>query len=219
MLVALLLLLIFTLRTTVVSIVVSMVFINNPGVMANNTRMMITRLLFFMTIGLGHILALLNIGNIYNYFIINIALFMLLFHRDLVALLVLLVMTMRAIMLLVLNMSMVFMAWISSHTTRRWPWPGLTGCRSTTGSPTSVTRSRRRREKSCGVALISMVMATCHWQRLPRVFEMFSILETYLTAGQPSTELSTLPGMFILALTLMEMIIFSSLSSGYFFMQ
>merc|ERR1719513_130058 len=70
MLVALLLLLVFTLRTTVVSIfssisrplaitimtiVVSMVFINNPGVMANNTRMMITRLLFFMTIGLGHI--------------------------------------------------------------------------------------------------------------------------------------------------------------------
>merc|ERR1711942_526650 len=106
MLVALLLLLVFTLRTTVVSIfssiscplviVISMVFINNPGVMANNTRMMITRLLFFMTIGLGHILALLNIGNIYNYFIINIALFMLLFLWDLVALLVLLVMTMRA---------------------------------------------------------------------------------------------------------------------------
>merc|ERR1712183_1135815 len=61
MLEALLLLLVFTLRTTVVSIfssiscplaipimtiVVSMVFINNPGVMANNTRMMITRLLF-----------------------------------------------------------------------------------------------------------------------------------------------------------------------------
>merc|ERR550519_83671 len=60
MLVALLLLLVLTLRTTVVSIfpsisrplaitimtiVVSMVFINNPGVMANNTRMMITRLL------------------------------------------------------------------------------------------------------------------------------------------------------------------------------
>merc|ERR1719250_55016 len=59
MLVALLLLLVFTLRTTVVSIfssisrplvitimtiVVSMVFINNPGVMANNTRMMITML-------------------------------------------------------------------------------------------------------------------------------------------------------------------------------
>merc|ERR1719309_943321 len=64
MLVALLLLLVFTLRTTVVSIfssmscplvvVISMVFINNPGVMSNNTRMVITRLLFFMAIGLVH---------------------------------------------------------------------------------------------------------------------------------------------------------------------
>merc|ERR1712038_95355 len=90
MLVALLLLLVFTLRTTVVSIfssiscplvvVISMVFINNPGVMSNNTRMVITRLLFFM---------------------------------DLMALLVLLVMTMRTIMLLILNMSMVTMARIS----------------------------------------------------------------------------------------------------------
>merc|ERR1719312_598889 len=79
MLVALLLLLVFTLRTTVVSIfssiscplvvVISMVFINNPGVMSNNTRMMITRLLF--------------------------------------------VMTMRTIMLLILNMSMVTLARIS----------------------------------------------------------------------------------------------------------
>merc|ERR1719430_2385580 len=76
MLVALLLLLVFTLRTTVVSIfsriscplvvVISMVFINNPGVMSNNTRMVITRLLFFMAIGLGNILTLLNISNIYN---------------------------------------------------------------------------------------------------------------------------------------------------------
>merc|ERR1719427_1384930 len=128
MLVALLLLLVFTLRTTVVSIfssisrplaitimtiVVSMVFINNPGVMANNTRMMITRLLFFMTIGLGHILTLLNICNIYNYFIINIAFFMLLFFWYLMTLLVLLVMTMRTIMLLILNMSMVTLARIS----------------------------------------------------------------------------------------------------------
>merc|ERR1711875_52701 len=53
MLVALLLFLVFTLRTTVVSI-----FSNNPGVMSNNTRMVITRLLFFMAIGLGHILTL-----------------------------------------------------------------------------------------------------------------------------------------------------------------
>merc|ERR1712215_221278 len=104
MLVALLLLLVFTLRTTVVSIfssiscplvvVISMVFINNPGVMSNNTRMVITRLLFFMAIGLGNILTLL----------------MFLFFWDLMALLVLLVMTMRTIMLLILNMSMVTMA-------------------------------------------------------------------------------------------------------------
>merc|ERR1719481_2079212 len=91
-----------------------MVFINNPGVMSNNTRMVITRLLFFMTIGLGHILTLLNISNIYNNFIINITFFVFLFFWNLMTLLVLLVMTMRAIMLLVLNVSMVTMARISS---------------------------------------------------------------------------------------------------------
>merc|ERR1719508_358646 len=121
MLVALLLLLVFTLRTTVVSIfssiscplvvVISMVFINNPGVMSNNTRMGITRLLFFMAIGLGNILTLLNISNIYNNFIINITFFM--FFWDFMALLVLLVMTMRTIMLLILNMSMITVARIS----------------------------------------------------------------------------------------------------------
>merc|ERR1712061_987073 len=89
MLVALLLLLVFTLRTTVVSIfssiscplvvVISMVFINNPGVMSNNTRMVITSLLFFMAIGLGHILTLLNISNIYINVIINITFFISLF--------------------------------------------------------------------------------------------------------------------------------------------
>merc|ERR1719495_1831809 len=123
MLVALLLLLVFTLRTTVVSIfsnisrplvvVISMVFVNNPGVMSNNTRMVITRLLFFMAIGLGNILTLLNISNIYDNFIINITFFMFLFFWDLMALLVLLVMTMRTIMLLILNMSMVTLARIS----------------------------------------------------------------------------------------------------------
>merc|ERR1719481_1293940 len=96
------------------TIVISMVFINNPGVMSNNTRMVITRLLFFMAVGLGHILTLFNISNIYNNFIINITFFMLLFFWYLMTLLVLLVMTMRAIMLLVLNMSMVTMTRISS---------------------------------------------------------------------------------------------------------
>merc|ERR1719342_2020948 len=123
MLVALLLLFILTLRAGVVAfvaslsstlgVVISMVFINNPGVMSNNTRMMITRLLFFMAIGLGHILTLLNISNIYNNFIINITFFMFLFLWYLMALLVLLVMTMRTIMLLILNMSMVTLARIS----------------------------------------------------------------------------------------------------------
>merc|ERR1719431_661460 len=113
MLVALLLLLVFTLRTTVVSIFSSMVFINNPGVMSYNTRMVITRLLFFMAIGLGHILTLFNISNIYNNFIINITFFMFLFFWYLMTLLVLLVMTMRTIMLLILNMSMVTLARIS----------------------------------------------------------------------------------------------------------
>merc|ERR1719431_1595918 len=120
MLVALLLLLVFTLRTTVVSIfssiscplvvVISMVFINNPGVMSNDTRMVITRLLFLMAIGLGHRLTLLNISNIYNNFIINITFFMFLFFWYLMTLLVLLVMTVRTIMLLILNMSMVTLA-------------------------------------------------------------------------------------------------------------
>merc|ERR1711970_906882 len=125
MLVTLLLLLVFTLRTTVVSIfssisgplamtiVISMVFINNSGVMSNNTRMVITRLSFFMAIGLGHILTLLNICNIYDNFIINITFFMFLFFWYLMTLLVLLVMTMRTIMLLILNMSMVTLARIS----------------------------------------------------------------------------------------------------------
>ena len=83
--------------------------------------MVITRLLLLMAVGLGDILTLLNISNIYNDFIINIAFFMLLLLWDLVALLVLLVMTMRAIMLLILNMSMVILARSSSsiHSTGR----------------------------------------------------------------------------------------------------
>merc|ERR1719431_1933658 len=124
MLVALLLLLVITLRNTVVAIfssiscplvvVISMEFINNPGVISNNTRLVITRLLFFMAIGLGNILTLLNISNIYNNFIINITFFMFLFFWYLMTLLVLLVMKMRTIMLLILNMSMVTLARISS---------------------------------------------------------------------------------------------------------
>merc|ERR1719500_2223065 len=91
-----------------------MILINNSGIMSNNTRMVITRLLFFMTISLGNILTLLDIGDIYNDFIINKTFLMFLFLGDLVAPLVLLVVAMRTIMLLILNMSMVIMARISS---------------------------------------------------------------------------------------------------------
>merc|ERR1719309_145243 len=117
MLVALLLLLVFTLRTTVVSIfssiscplvvVIGMVFINNPGVMSNNTRMVIARLLFLMAVGSCDILTLLNIGDINNYFIINKAFFMFLLLGDFVTLLIFLVMTMRTIMLLILDVTIV----------------------------------------------------------------------------------------------------------------
>merc|ERR1711970_522706 len=61
MLVALLLLFVLALRSSVVTfvtslsstlvIVIGMVLINNPGVMSNNTRMMIARLLFLMAVG------------------------------------------------------------------------------------------------------------------------------------------------------------------------
>merc|ERR1719244_500109 len=117
MLVALLFLFVLALRSSVVTfvaslsstlmIVIGMVFVNNPGVMSNNTRMKIAGLLFLMAVGSCDILTLLNIGDINNYFIIDKAFFMLLFLGDFVTLLVFLVMTMRTIMLLILNMSVV----------------------------------------------------------------------------------------------------------------
>merc|ERR1719369_729234 len=117
MLVALLLLFVLTLRSSVVTFVVSlssslvivigMVFINNSGVMSNNTRMKIGGFLFLMAVGSCDILALLNIGDVNNYFIIDKAFFMFLLLWDFVTLLVFLVMTMRTIMLLILDMSVV----------------------------------------------------------------------------------------------------------------
>merc|ERR1719244_694811 len=117
MLVAFLLLFVLTLRSGVVTfvaslsgtlvIVICMVFVNNPGVMSNNTGMKIAGLLFLMTVGSCDILTLLDIGDINNYFIINKAFFMFLFFGDFVTLLVFLVMTMRTIVLLVLNVSII----------------------------------------------------------------------------------------------------------------
>merc|ERR1719244_768450 len=117
MLVALLFLFVLTLRSSIVTfiaslsstlvIVISMVLVNNSGVMSNNTRMKIAGLLFFMTVGSCDILTLFNVGDINNYFIINKAFFMLLFLGYFVTLLVFLVMTMRTIVLLVLNVSVI----------------------------------------------------------------------------------------------------------------
>merc|ERR1712215_479432 len=117
MLVALLLLFVLTLRSGVVTfvaslrgtlvIVISMVLINNPGVMSNNTRMKIAGLLFLMAVGSCDILTLLNIGDINDYFIINKAFFMLFLLWNFVTLLIFLVMTMRTIMLLILDVTVV----------------------------------------------------------------------------------------------------------------
>merc|ERR1719369_549122 len=117
MLVALLLLFVLALRSSVVTfvaslsstlmIVIGMVFVNNSGVMSNNTRMMIAGLLFLMAVGSCDILTLLNIGDINNYFIINKAFFMFLLLWDFVTLLVFLVMTVGTIMLLVLDVAVV----------------------------------------------------------------------------------------------------------------
>merc|ERR1712112_22294 len=117
MLVALLFLFVLTLRSGVVTfvaslsstlvIVIGMVLVNNSGVMSNNTRMKIAGLLFLMAVGSCDILTLLNIGDIHNYFIIDKAFFMLLFLGDFVTLSVFLVMTVRTIMLLVLNVTIV----------------------------------------------------------------------------------------------------------------
>merc|ERR1719244_808782 len=117
MLVALLLLFVLTLRSSVVAfvaslsstlvIVISMVLVNNPGVMSNNTRMKIAGFLFLMAVGSCDILTLFNIGDINNYFIINKAFFMFLLLWDFVTLLVFLVMTVGTIMLLVLDVTVV----------------------------------------------------------------------------------------------------------------
>merc|ERR1719342_1367442 len=123
MLVTLLLLLVLALRTSVVSmisrvsstlvivstmtIVILVVLTNNSGVMSNNTRVMVAGLLFFMTVSSGYILALFDVGDINNYFIVNITLLMLLLLWYFVTLLVLLIMTMWTIVLLVFNVSII----------------------------------------------------------------------------------------------------------------
>merc|ERR1712055_449377 len=69
----------------IMTIVIFMIFTHNPRIMSNNTRMMIIGFLFFMTISSCNILTLLNVGYIYNNFIINITFLMFLFFGDLMA--------------------------------------------------------------------------------------------------------------------------------------
>merc|ERR1712215_113006 len=111
-LVALLLLLVMTLRSTgvnffsrlcctlvVISAIVFMLSINNLRFSFNNMRIVVHLFMFFLTMSNYNILALLNIGNIYNNVIINITFLMFLLFGFLVALMFLLVMTMRTIVI------------------------------------------------------------------------------------------------------------------------
>ena len=72
-----------------------MVNINNLRVMSNNMGAVVDLLVFFLTMGSNNIFTFLNVGNIYNNIILNMTFIMLRLLGDLVALMVLLVLTMR----------------------------------------------------------------------------------------------------------------------------
>merc|ERR1711942_589003 len=123
-LVALLLLLVFTVRTTGVSMVTRvsgtlvvitsigfMMSINNFRLSFNNVRVVVDLLMLLITMCDDNILTLLNIGYIYNNIIVNIAFFMFLLLGFLVALMILLVMAVRTIMI---SMTKVMTSRISS---------------------------------------------------------------------------------------------------------
>ena len=78
----------FTLVVAVVSIRAMMLHV---GVMTNNMRAVVNLSVFFLTVSVGDILTLLNVGGVYN----MLTLIMFLMLGDLVALVVLLVMTTR----------------------------------------------------------------------------------------------------------------------------
>merc|ERR1719153_1885938 len=96
MLVTLLFLLVLTLRTSVMM----------SSRLSRTLVIIIMTIVIFMIFSSCNILTLLNVGYIYNNFIINITFLMFLFFGDLMALLVLLVMTMRTLMMLILNMTL-----------------------------------------------------------------------------------------------------------------
>ena len=78
----------FTLVVAVISIRAMMLHV---GVMTNNMRAVVNLSVFFLTVSVGDILTLLNVGGVYN----MLTLIMFLMLGDLVALVVLLVMTTR----------------------------------------------------------------------------------------------------------------------------
>merc|ERR1719431_663695 len=101
-LVALLLLLVFTVRTTGVAVVTRIVFmmsINNFRLSFDNVRVVVDLFMLLITMCDDNILTLLNIGYIYNNIIVNITFFMFMLLGFLVALVILLVMAMRTIMI------------------------------------------------------------------------------------------------------------------------
>merc|ERR1719153_1943221 len=113
-LVALLLLLVMTLMSSspglgstlvVTSMTISpmtigfMVSVNNLRLSTNNVRIVIDLFMFFLAVGNYNILALFNIGYIYNNIIIHMTFLMMLLLGNLVALVIFLVMTMRTIVI------------------------------------------------------------------------------------------------------------------------
>ena len=108
-LLALLVLLILTVRSGRVSMASSlsstlvvptiamtfMVNINNLGVMSNNMGAVVNLLVFLLTMSGDNVFTFLNVGDIYDNVVLNMTFIMLRLFGDLVALMVLLVMTMR----------------------------------------------------------------------------------------------------------------------------
>merc|ERR1719369_1838841 len=112
-LVALLLLLVLTVRTTGVSLVSSITLdivsisitisllmsINNLRLSFDNVRVVVDLFMLLSTMCDDNILTLLNFSYVNNDIIVNIAFFMILLFRSLVTLVILLIMTMRTIMI------------------------------------------------------------------------------------------------------------------------
>merc|ERR1712055_1069273 len=112
-LVALLLLLVLTVRTTGVSLVYSLTLdivsisitisllmsINNLRLSFNNVRVVVDLFMLLSTMCDDNILTLLNFSYVYNDIVVNIAFFMILLFRSLVTLVILLIMTMWTIVI------------------------------------------------------------------------------------------------------------------------